>query len=581
MGLLLSLGAAPAAAQDRQHAIAMHGAPKHGPEFTHFDYANPDAPKGGTLTLAETGTFDSLNPFIIRGIPAAGRHLVFESLMARGRNEPFTLYARIAQSVTIPEDRSWVEFHLNPMARFSDGQPVTIDDVIFSLETLRDNGRPNHHAYYSQVDRYERIGTHGIRMTFKAGGDRELPLILGLMPVLPKHHFDNRNFDQVSLDPIPGSGPYMVEAVDPGRSITYRYNPDHWGKDLPVNRGHFNFATIRFDYYRDESLAFEAFRAGQADFRGEPSPQRWATGYARRDDDVILAELRHGRPSGMLGLVMNTRKPVFADKRVRDALINAFNFEWTNAKLFHGAYKRTESYFDNSELEAPLNVTDAERSLAQSLNAGNHPALEQDLTSLPVSNPNGYDRHNLRRAQQLLTEAGYRVDKGKLVDTSGTQLSFEILITTAGPDRAVTQFSRDLERLGIDANVRLVDEAQYQARVTNYDFDMIAYFWGQSLSPGHEQSFYWSSASADQPGTRNYMGVKDPLIDELVERIPAAETRDELVTATRLLDRVLRQGDYVIPLYHLDVDRIAYWERLQRPETIPAMGNSIDIWWSR
>jgi ABC-type oligopeptide transport system substrate-binding subunit len=576
---LLVLLPLPAPAAGPTHALAMHGEPAHGPDFRHFRYVAPDAPKGGRLVLSRAGSFDSLNPFIIRGNPADGRNLVFETLMTRGLDEPFTLYGLLAESIEVPEDRSWAIFRLRRGARFHDGRPVTVDDVIFSLETLRDHGRPNHQTYYSQVTGIERIGERGVKFSFGGARDRELPLILGLLPVLPRHWFRDRPFDHVSLEAIPGSGPYRVERVDPGRSITYRRDPAYWGRDLPVTRGRFNFDQVRYEYFRDDDMALEAFKAGAIDFRDEPSPRKWATAYdgrALREGRIVMRVLPNGRPAGLNGLVFNTRRPVFADVRVRRALADAFDFDWMNAKLFHGAYTRTRGVFDNSELAAPDRPGADEMRLAAELGATGHPAL---AGSLPPSEGAG-GRAALRRTKAAFDALGYRVAQGVLHDPKGRPVRFEILLDDPANMRVAQQYARDLARLGVVATPRLVDSAQYQERLTTYDFDMIVYFWGQSLSPGNEQSFYWGSEAADRPGTRNYMGVRDPLIDRLIGRITGARTRAELVTATRLLDRVLRAGAYVVPLYHLRGDRVAYWNRIAMPSVTPLTGYSPETWWA-
>lgn len=581
--LLVLLIAAPALAAGPMHGIAMHGEPKYKAGFRHTDYVNPTAPKGGRIVMSKAGSFDSLNPFIIRGNRADGVSLMFDTLMTRGLDEPFTLYGLIAESVEVPEDRSWAIFRLRPESRFHDGKPVTVDDVIFSLETLRDKGRPNHHTYYSQVTKIERVGPRGVKFSFGASADRELPLILGLMPILPRHWFRSRAFDRPSLDVIPGTGPYRVESVNPGRSITYRRDPNYWGRDLPINRGRYNFDVVRYDYFRDDDMALEAFKAGAVDFRAETSPRKWASGYdgkALRDGRIIMRVLPNGLPAGLNGLVFNTRRPVFSDIRVRAALVEAFNFEWLNQKLFYGAYSRTRGVFDNSELSAPLQPGKDELALAAALGASGHPALRAPLKPPPVSAPGDEGRGNLARAKAAFDALGYKVVKGALTDPNGKAFSFEIMLDDPANLRVAQQYARDLARLGIHVDARLVDSAQYQERMTTYDFDMVVYFWGQSLSPGNEQAFYWGVAAADRPGTRNYMGVKDPLIDTLVVRITAARTRSELVTATRLLDRVLRAGLYVIPLYHLQGDRVAYWNRIAMPAVTPLTGYAPETWWA-
>lgn len=572
-----------------QHAVSMHGTPKYGAEFTHFDYVNPYAPKGGRMTLSKVGTFDSLNPFVIRGVPAEGRKLSFESLMTRSKDEPFGLYGLIARRLEVPDDRSWVIFTLDSRARFHDGTPVRVSDVIFSLNILRDRGRPNHHYYYSQVTRIEDLGDGRVKFTFntataKAGakgtGDRELPLILALMPILPEQYFKDRPFDTVSLEPIPGSGPYRVSAVEPGRSITYTRDPGYWGRDLPVNQGRFNFDTVRFDYYRDDATALEAFKAGLIDIREELSPAKWASAYegpAKSDGHIVMRSVPHGRPAGMLGLVFNTRHALFADRSVRRALIKAFDFEWMNRNLFHGAYVRTQSYFGNSELAAPLEPGAHERALFNHLGAGGR---AETLSPLPRSDGSGHNRNNLAAAQKLLSEAGWRVSEGALCNAAGEPFAFEIMLADPSNLRVAQQFSRDLLRLGITATIRQVDTSQYVERAATYDYDMMVYFWDQSLSPGNEQDFYWGTDSADQEGTRNYMGVRDPLIDKLIDEIKGAKQRPALVTATRALDRVLRVGKYVIPLYHLPADHIAYWRRFGIPEFVPLEGYATETWWT-
>lgn len=577
---LLSTGTVAA---EPRHAIAMHDVPKYGPAFSHLAYADPTAPKGGSIALSKVGTFDSLNPFIIRGVPAEGRNLTFEPLMARSKDEPFSLYGLIAKSIEVPEDRSWVIFTLNPKARFQDGKPVTVADIIFSLETLRDQGRPNHHHYYSQVAHAEDLGDGRVRFTLQSSDDRELPLILALMPVLPKHHFEDQDFDEVSLDPIPGSGPYTVTSVDPGRSITYVRNANYWGAALPINQGLYNFDTVRYDYYRDDATALEAFKAGLVDLREEHSPARWANAYAgpaKREGRIKLVEIPHGQPAGMLGAAFNTRRPIFEDLRVRRALILAFDFEWMNRKLFFSAYTRTSSYFDNSALAAPLAPSDAERRLFAKLGAAERNEMQEPLKPLPHSDGRGHNRENLAAAQDLLREAGWIVRGGRLLNRNNEPFAFEILLADPANLRVSQQFARDLARLGIDATVRQVDSAQYIERQATYDYDMLIYFWGQSLSPGNEQSFYWGAGSADQHGTRNYMGVRDPLIDKIIAEITSARTREDLVTATHALDRVLRAGDYVIPLYHLSADRVAVWDRFGMPQMVPSEGYAIETWWA-
>jgi ABC-type oligopeptide transport system substrate-binding subunit len=562
-------------------AIAMHGKPALQPGFTALPYADADAPKGGDLRLSHIGTFDSLNPYIIHGVAALGRHYVFESLMFRSANEPFTLYGLLAERVEVADDRSWVAFYLNPKAKFSDGKPVTVDDVIYSMETLRDHGRPNHHAYYSQVTKTDRVGEHGVRFSFANGDNRELPLIMGLMPVLPKHFLESHALNDLRLQPIPGSGAYQIGTVEPGRRVIYSRNPDYWGKDLPVSKGRHNFDRVIYDYYRDRNAAHEAFKAGDVDFQLETNPQRWATGYDRTQNGpykLVKASIAHGRPSGMKAFVFNTRRKKFQDINVRKALVAAFDFNWLNKNLFHSAYTRTVNYFGGSELEAPLTPGTAEIALDEELSTAKTCDICIPLEDIRVG-PAVSHRQQLMKAVKLLAQAGWKVQGGTLKNAAGEAFTFEILLADPTMQRVAQQFGRDLSRLGIEVNVRLVDSAQYQERANTYDYDMMFYEWGQSLSPGNEQSFYWGSTAAKNPGTRNYMGVEDPVIDGAIDALVSAITREDLVTATRLIDRRLRAGFYVVPLYHLQADRVAYWSRIT-PAKVPTalFGYTLDTW---
>ena len=564
------------------HGIAMHGAPKYGPDFEHLDYVNPDAPKGGELRRAATGTFDNLNPFIIKGVVAHGRHLVFESLLKRTWDEPFSLYGLIAETIEVPDDRSSVAFTLRPEARFHDGSPITVDDVIFSWETLKEQGRPNHRLYYNKVRKIERPDARTVRFLFDTETpDRELPLILGLMPIISKAYYSRATFEQTTLTPPLGSGPYTIESVDAGRSIVYRRDPDYWGRDLPINRGQHNFDRIGYDYYRDDEVMMEAFRAGEYDLRQELSATRWATGYgfpAVADGRVKIELLPHGRPSGMFAMVFNTRRPMFADRAVRYALSLAFDFEWINRNLLQGAYVRTNSIFDNSELGAQGLPEGGELALLEPHRDSLPPELFETAYHAPVVE--GGLRKNLATARRLLNEAGWRVEDGSLRRTSdGLPLAFEILLVNPGNERIALNFTRNLERLGVEAKVRTVDTAQYQYRRNVYDFDMLIYRWGMSLSPGNEQAFYWGMEAADQEGTRNYPGIKDPAVDDLIAKMTEARERGDFVDVVRAMDRVLIWGHYMIPLYHLNDDRFAYWDKFGRPEVTPVYGAVLDAWW--
>lgn len=583
MAAALTLGLAATTPATAEHAIAMHGAPKYPAGFSHFGYANPAAPKGGSLTLGRTGTFDSLNPFIVRGSPAEGRRHSHQSLLARAYDEPFSLYGLIAEDVAATDDRQSVTFRLRTGARFHDGSDITVDDVLFSYETLREQGRPNHRFYYGQVERVERPGPRSVRFHFKDTGNRELPLIMGLMPVLSRTDFRDRDFDRVSQTPLMGSGPYRVDGVDPGRSITYRRIPGHWSENLPAQRGLHNFDTVRYEYFRDDTAMLEAFKAGQVDLRLESDPAQWATGYdfpARARGDVTLMEFPHGRPTGMYGIALNTRRAVFQDPRVRHALAHAFDFNWLNKNLFHGAYRRTRSYFQNSELAATGLPGPAELALLEPFREGLPDELFTAAYAPPASDGSGRIRGNLRAAQRLLQAAGWDVRDRVLTNTAtGAPFRFELMLLRRGNERIALNLARNLEKLGIAAEVRTVDSAQYQQRTATYDFDAMIYLWDPSLSPGNEQAFYWSCDAARREGTRNYPGICVPAIDQLVQTISDAPDRGTLVAAVRAMDRVLQWGHYVIPLFHLTGDRVAVWDRFGRPDQVPVYGYRLETWW--
>jgi peptide/nickel transport system substrate-binding protein len=582
--LALGLATAPVAAQPA-HGIAMHGPLRHGADFRHFDYVNPAAPKGGTLRLAELGTFNSTNPLIIKGVPAPGvREHVFESLLTRGLDEPFSLYGLLARTVETPEDRSWVEFTLDERARFSDGRPVTVDDVVFSLETLRDHGRPNHRSYYAKVVKIERPGPNRVRFDFASGIDRELPLIIGLMPVLPRHRYGDGDFEATSLEAPLGSGPYVVDGIRPGETIVYRRNPDYWGRDLPVNVGKNNFEEIRYDHYRDRNSQFEAFAKGLADLRLEDEPVKWATAYrfpAVERGEVILEEIEAGVPSGMSALVFNTRRPLFADIRVRRALLGLFDAEWVNRTLYAGLYARTRSYFDGSVLSSHGRPADPlERRLLDRFPGAVLPEILDGSYRLPQGDAAGRNRDNRRRAIALLAEAGYVLREGRMVEAAtGEPVGFEILVADRDQERLALNFARSAGTVGIGIAVRLVDSAQFQSRLQTYDYDMVPAFWFASLSPGNEQGFYWGSDGRATPGTRNYMGAASPAVDAMIAALLAAREGDEFTAAVRALDRVLLSETYVIPLFHLPRQWLARWRGVEHPERHSLYGYTLDAWW--
>ena len=566
-------------------AIAMHGEPALAPGFTSFRYVNPDAPKGGVLVQGLLGTFDSLNPFIVKGLALSQlRGLVFESLLVRGYDEPFTLYGLLARSVDTDAERSFVAFTLDPGAAFADGRPVTAEDVIFSWRLLRDHGRPNFRTYYEKVAGAAATGPRTVRFDLSGNDDRELPLILGLMPILPRHAVDPDQFEDTTLAPPLGSGPYQVVEVDAGRSITLRRNPDYWGRDLAVNRGFFNFDTMRFDFYRDANSHFEAFRKGLYDVRAEIDPSRWEMAYdfpAVRDHRVVKEAFADALPKVMNALVFNTRRAVFADIRVREALALLFDFEWLNRTFFFGRYRRTASFFEDSELSARGRPADpTERALLAPFPGAVRGDVLDGTWSPPVSDGSGRDRAMLRRALDLFQQAGYELS-GTILRRRDTAepLEFEFLVTDRDQERLAIAFSQSLRRAGIMLRIRMADAVQYDQRRINFDFDMIQNRWDESLSPGNEQAFYWGSAAATEPGSRNYMGLQSPAADAMIATLLKARERSTFVAAVRALDRVLMSGIYVIPLYHVPEQWVARWSAIRHPDATSRSGFLLETWW--
>jgi peptide/nickel transport system substrate-binding protein len=574
--------AVAASSGEPMHALAMHGKPKHPAGFTHFPYVNPNAPRGGRLVLGTLGTFDSLNPFIIKGVSATGlREYVFESLMARSGDEPFTLYGHIAESLELPPDRAWVTFHLRPEAKFADGHPLTVEDVLFSHALLKEKGWPYHRSHYGKVAKAEKLGERSIRFTFETAGDREVPLLLALMPILPRHRLDADAFERTTLEPPLGSGPYVVAQVDAGRSITYRRNPDWWARNLPVARGRFNFDEIRIEFFRDASSLFEAFRAGEIDVRLEDDPGRWVEGYdiaAVADGRIIKREFDTGLPSGMSALAFNTRRPQFQDRRVRQAFIVLFDGEWMNRSLFNGLFKRTQSYFERSYLSSHGRPADArERTLLAPFASDVKPDVMSGTFRFPDGSSD--NRASLKAAHKLLLDAGYEVKGGRMTK-GGRRLSVEFLAQTRNQERLVLSYARTLDRLGIDLRVRQVDSAQYNARLKSFDFDMVQWNWSASLSPGNEQINRWSSRAADVEGSLNLTGAKNPAADAMIEALLQAESEEDFTAAVRAFDRVLISGDYAIPLFYLPKIWVAHWSHLKFPATLPLAGFDVDTWWT-
>jgi microcin C transport system substrate-binding protein len=586
--LLALLVAAPVAADDvhRGHGIAMHGDLKYGPDFKHFDYVDPKAPKGGEIRrTAVARDFDSFNPFIVRGDSAAGSASIYDTLMTASADEPFSEYGLLAESIETPADRSWVAFTLRKEARWHDGKPVTVEDVLWTFETLRTKGAPFYRSYYGSVTKAEKTAERTVRFTFQSGTNRELPLILGQLAVLPKHFWEGRDFEKPSLEIPLGSGPYRIDSFDAGRRVVYRRVPDYWGKDLPVRLGRDNFDVLTLDYYRDPTVEFEAFKTGNFDLRVESSAKDWATGYdfpAVREGKVRKEEFEHDRPAGMQSFAFNTRRAIFSDARVRRALAYAFDFEWSNKNLFYDQYTRSRSYFDNSELAATGLPGAAELEVLEPLRDQLPAEVFTKEYQPPRTDGSGNIRPSLGEAVKLLREAGWTVDpKTKKLAREGKRLRFEVLLNNPLFERVVLPFTKNLERLGVDAKVRTVDTAQYTKRLEEFDFDVIIGGWGQSLSPGNEQRDFWGSAAAKENGSMNWIGVSDPAIDSLIESVIAAPDRPALVARVRALDRALQWNHFVIPQWHLDYDRIAYWDKFARPGTIPRQGVQLDTWWAK
>ena len=582
-GLVFSLLVATAAQAAATHGMSLYGDLKYGPEFKNFDYVNPNAPSGGTMRYAAIGTFDTLNPFVIKGIPAAGIGGTFDTLTARSEDEPSSEYGLVAEKIESAPDKLSVLYTLRKEARFHDGSPMTPEDVIWTFETLRTKGQPMYRSYYGDVTKVEKEGERGVRFTFKSADNRELPQIVGEMPVLSKAYWSGRDFGNTTLDPPLGSGPYKIESIDPGRSITYRRVPDYWAVDLPVSRGRHNVDVIRYDYYRDGTIALEAFKAGQYDVRQENSSKNWATGYdspALRAGLIKKEQIPNQRPSGMQGFGYNLRRPLFQDPRVREALAYAFDFEWSNKNLFYDAYTRTRSYFDNSELAATGVPQGEELKILEEFR-GQIP--EQVFTTEydpPKYDGSGNIRDGLRPALKLLKEAGWTFKGEKLVnDETGQPFEFEILLVQPEFERIVLPVKKNLERMGINARVRTVDPAQYEKRMQTFDYDMAVVSFGASQSPGNELRDNFGSIAADEQGSQNVLGIKSKVVDALIEELIKAPDRASLVAHTRALDRVLQYGYYVIPHYHVSAFRVAYWDKYRRPAIAPKYTVGLDTWW--
>ncbi|HSH63622.1 MAG TPA: extracellular solute-binding protein [Methyloceanibacter sp.] len=588
---MLSGPAVAAEESVKHHALSLIGEPKYPAGFTNFGYVNPDAPKGGSVRLADIGSFDSLNPILYRGEAAGGLSLVFESLMADSIDESSTSYGLIAEWASYPSDYSSVTFKLRDEARWHDGKPISPDDVIYSLG-INKEANPRMGLYYKNVERAEKTGDNEVTFYFDVKNNRELPMIMGQLTILPKHYWtgtdasgNQRDPMKTTLEPPVGSGPYRIKTVAPGRTITYERVKDYWGKDLPVNRGMWNFDEVRFDYYRDDTVALESFKAGNLDYRQETSAKSWATSYdfpAVRNRFVKLQEIELRRSQPMQGFVLNLRRPQFQDRRVRQAFNLAFDFEWANKNLFYGQYERVGSYFQNSELAAPAELPQGrELEILNEVKDGVPPEVFTEVHKNPLNATTDDARNNLRKAAMLLKEAGWEIKNGVLTNKeTGQQMKVEFLLVSPMFERLVQPYLRNLERLGIKGALRLVDSAQYTRRINVFDYDIVVGNFAQSDSPGNEQRDFWGTESADREGSTNLIGIKDAAIDKLIDKVIFAKDREELVAATRALDRVLLWHDFVVPQWFSPLVRIAYWDRYGQPKVLPGLTPGfLQVWW--
>jgi peptide/nickel transport system substrate-binding protein len=588
LGILVALIALAGTARGQDQtagAIAMHGAPALAAGFERLPYASPDAPKGGRLALAYLGAFDSLNPYNVKALSTAQGLVgnVYQSLMARSADEPFTLYGLIAQSIETDDARDRVVFHLNPAAHFSDGAKIVAADVLFTFHLLKTKGLPSQRAAYALVKSADAPDDLTVRFDLAGADDRELPLILAMMPVLSRAHTDAAHFEDQTLQIPIGAGPYKVVEVIPGQKLTLARDPDYWARDLPINRGLYNFDEIRIDYFRDASAMFEAFKAGLVDFRLEDDPTRWRDGYhfpAAHDGRVLRETVPYGLPKGISGFAFNARRPIFADPRAREGLATMFDFEWINANLYAGVYKRSKSFFDDSELSAAGRpASPKERALLAPFPSAVRDDILEGRWAPPVSNGSGRDRALARTALDLLARAGYALRGATLVDARGRPLSFEILVKNLQEERLALAYSASLARIGVTATVRLVDEVQFQRRRARFDFDMMIGSWIASPSPGNEQRNRWSSAAAMMEGSYNICGAASPAIDAMIAAVVAARDRDDFVAAVRALDRLLLSGFYIVPLFYAPDQWIAYSLALGHPDKTPLFGVATETWW--
>ena len=565
------------------HAIAMHGEPKYPDSFQYVDYANPDAPKGGKIILSSTGSYDSFNPFILKGTAAAGIGNLYETLTTGSSDEAFTEYGLIAKTIEWPDDRSWVAFTIREEAVWHDGKKISPEDVIWTFNTLMEKGHPFYKYYYGDVVEVIQENDNKVRFNFKGNTNLELPLIVGQLPVLPKHYWTNKNFEETSMDIPIGSGPYKIKNFDAGRTITYELDSDYWGKNIPIKKGTENFGVIQYEYYKDRSIEREAFKSGDIDLFSENTSKDWATSYDTPavQNGLIKKELiEHQNPQGMQGFAFNTRKEIFEDKRVREALSYAFDFEWTNKNLFYNAYKRTNSFFENSELASSEIPSEGELDLLNDYRELLPQKLFQEEYNPPKTDGSGFMRKELQEATKLLQDAGWELQEGKLINKkSGSKFEFELLLVSPAFERIVLPFKDNLAKLGIDVSVRTIDSAQYQNRLDGFDFDMIVSTFSQSLSPGNEQRNFWGSDAAKTNGSRNIIGISNEVIDSLIEKVISAKDREDLIVTTRALDRVLLWNHYVIPQWHISAYRTLYWDIFDKPSVRPKYSLGTHTWW--
>jgi len=572
-----------AQADEPLYGHSKYGELKYGPDFEHFEYASPDAIKGGTLVRSAQGSYDNLNPFILKGVSAAGSTMVYDTLTVSSLDEPFSQYGLLAESIEESEDKRWVIFNIRKSARWHDGVALTAEDVVWTFDTLKEKGHPVYKNYYAAVAKAEALESHKVKFSFSEGNNPELPLIIGQLQVMPRHYWEDKEFEKTTLEPPLGSGPYKFGEIDAGRSVSYERVEDYWAKDLPVKVGHHNIDTIRYDYYRDATVALEALKAGDIDFRRETISKDWKTAYdfpAVKDGRVVKEELEDKSTQPMQAFILNNRLDKFSDMRVRKALGLAFDFEWLNKNMFYDAYQRTQSYFQNSDFMATGLPEGDELAILEQYRDQLPESVFNEEYKLPVNDGTGNLRNRYREALTLFKEAGWEVKNQKLTHVeTGELMEIELLLVSPKLEKLGLAFKKTLERLGVDMKVRIVDSSQYQKRVEDFDFDMLVLGWIQSLSPGNEQVGYWGSSTANENGSSNYAGISNPVVDELIKLIIAAPDRAALVASTKALDRVLLHHHYVIPQYFGPFYRLAYWNKFDRPEILPSKSFTLDTWW--